>query len=215
MFEPLALSGNSALEEVALAASVPFRPPAEAQFVENLRAGDAAVFERLVHERSGEVYSLLYRLTSDAEEARDLTQDTFLRAFQSVGSFRGEADIKTWLYRIALNLARNRWRWWKRKRRDVTLSLDAPDALTAQPLSDSLRAATPNPEQAALAREREAALHAALRKLGTPYREAVILRDIEGLSYEEIALALDANVGTDKSRIARGRAELRQKLSSL
>lgn len=215
MFEPLALSGNSALEEVALAASVPFRPPAEAQFVEKLRAGDAAAFERLVHERSGEVYGLLYRLTSDAEEARDLTQDTFLRAFQSVGSFRGEADIKTWLYRIALNLARNRWRWWKRKRRDVTLSLDAPDALTAQPLSDSLRAATPNPEQAALAREREAALHAALRKLGTPYREAVILRDIEGLSYEEIALALDANVGTVKSRIARGRAELRQKLSSL
>ncbi len=215
MFEPLALSGNSALEEVALAASVPFRPPAEAQFVEKLRAGDAAAFERLVRERSGEVYGLLYRLTSDAEEARDLTQDTFLRAFQSVGSFRGEADIKTWLYRIALNLARNRWRWWKRKRRDVTLSLDAPDALTAQPLSDSLRAATPNPEQAALAREREAALHAALRKLGTPYREAVILRDIEGLSYEEIALALDANVGTVKSRIARGRAELRQKLSSL
>lgn len=215
MFEPLALSGNSALEEVALAASVPFRPTAEAQFVEKLRAGDAAAFERLVCERSGEVYGLLYRLTSDAEEARDLTQDTFLRAFQSVGSFRGEADIKTWLYRIALNLARNRWRWWKRKRRDVTLSLDAPDALTAQPLSDSLRAATPNPEQAALAREREAALHAALRKLGTPYREAVILRDIEGLSYEEIALALDANVGTVKSRIARGRAELRHKLSSL
>ena len=215
MFEPLALSGNSALEEVALAASVPFRPTAEAQFVEKLRAGDAAAFERLVCERSGEVYGLLYRLTSDAEEARDLTQDTFLRAFQSIGSFRGEADIKTWLYRIALNLARNRWRWWKRKRRDVTLSLDAPDALTAQPLSDSLRAATPNPEQAALAREREAALHAALRKLGTPYREAVILRDIEGLSYEEIALALDANVGTVKSRIARGRAELRHKLSSL
>ena len=172
MFEPLALSGNSALEEVALAASVPSRPTAEAQFVEKLRAGDAAAFERLVCERSGEVYGVLYRLTSDAEEARDLTQDTFLRAFQSVGSFRGEADIKTWLYRIALNLARNRWRWWKRKRRDVTLSLDAPDALTAQPLSDSLRAATPNPEQAALAREREAALHAALRQWDVDHRVA-------------------------------------------
>jgi RNA polymerase sigma-70 factor (ECF subfamily) len=191
------------------------RPAAESQFLERLRAGEAAAFERLVNERSGEVYGLLYRLTDDPEEARDLTQETFLRAFQSIGRFRGDADLKTWLYRIAVNLSRNRWRWWKRRRRDSTVSLDAPDTLTEQPLSASLRSETPDPEQSALARERERALQSALCALGSPYREAVILRDVEGLSYEDVAAALDTNVGTVKSRIARGRLELRKKLSSL
>jgi len=96
-------------------------------------------FERLVAERSADVYALLYRLTSDAEEARDLTQETFLRAFQSVSRFRGDADLKTWIYRIAINQARNRWRWWKRRRRDVTVSLDDNRGPSEQPLSASLR----------------------------------------------------------------------------
>lgn len=215
MFEPLALSANSDLEEVAMAASTASRPTVEAQFIAQLQAGDAAAFERFVRERSGEVYGLLYRLTDDAEDARDLTQDTFLRAFQAIGSFRGDADLKTWLYRIALNLARNRWRWWRRRKRDVTFSLDAPDPATEQPMSDSLAAETLNPEQAALARERERLLRQALNSLATAYREAVILRDIEGLSYEEVAAALETNLGTVKSRIARGRLELRRKLADL
>jgi RNA polymerase sigma-70 factor (ECF subfamily) len=215
VFEPIALSGNIELEEVALAASVAVRPTAGEQFLERLRAGEAAAFERLVNERSNDIYALLYRLTGDPEEARDLTQETFLKAFQSIGRFRGDADLKTWLYRIALNLARNRWRWWKRRRRDVTLSLDAPDALTAQPLSAALPSGGLNPEQSALAREREIAVTQALRSLGTPYREAVILRDIEGLSYEQVAAALETNVGTVKSRIARGRLELRKKIEAV
>lgn len=215
VFEPIALSGSIELDEVVMATSEPVRPTAETQFLERLRAGDAMAFERLVNERSGDVYGLLYRLTNDPEEAGDLTQETFLRAFQSIGRFRGEADLKTWLYRIAMNLARNRWRWWKRRRRDVTVSLDAPEGVSEQPLSASLRSGTPDPEQNALAREREATLNAALRALGSPYREAVILRDVEGLSYEQVAAALETNVGTVKSRIARGRLELRKKLSSL
>lgn len=214
MFEPLALSANSALDEVTLATSDTVRPIAETQFIALLQSGDAAAFERLVCERSGEVYGLLYRLTNDPEEARDLTQDTFLRAFQALGSFRGDADLRTWLYRIALNLARNRWRWWRRRRRDMTFSLDAPDPITEKPMSDSLAMDAPNPEEAALARERETALRQALNSLATPYREAVILRDIEGLSYEEVAAALETNLGTVKSRIARGRLELRRRLVS-
>lgn len=215
MFEPVALSGNIEFEDVVLASPEMVRPTVESQFLERLRAGDAEAFERLVTERSGEVYGLLYRLTDDPEEARDLTQETFLRAFQAIRRFRGEADIKTWLYRIAVNLARNRWRWWRRRRREATFSLDAPDGVTEQPFSESLRSDTPDPEQLALAREREAALNAALRSLGSPYREAVILRDVEGLSYEDVAVALDANVGTVKSRIARGRLELRKKLKGM
>src|SRR5713101_9497087 len=122
------------LEQVAPAASDDSRPAAEEQFIERLRRGDAAAFELLVAERSGEIYGLLYRLTENAEEARDLTQETFLRAFQSIGRFRGEADLRTWIYRIAINQARNRWRWWRRRRRDSTVSLDATQGQSNQTL---------------------------------------------------------------------------------
>ena len=103
------------LEQVVTAASVDECPTAEVKFIERLKNGEAAAFEILVRERSGEIYGLLYRLTENAEEARDLTQETFLRAFQSIGHFRGEADLRTWIYRIAINQARNRWRWWRRR----------------------------------------------------------------------------------------------------
>ncbi|HJP92282.1 MAG TPA: sigma-70 family RNA polymerase sigma factor [Pyrinomonadaceae bacterium] len=202
------------LEQVASATLTEPRPNVEAQFIERLKRGDAAAFETLVNERSGEIYGLLYRLTENGEEARDLTQETFLRAFQSIVHFRGESDLRTWIYRIAINQARNRWRWWRRRRRDVTVSLDATDANGSRPTlvstlkSDSAR----NPEQNALAHEREQALHKALRSLRRVYREAVVLRDIEGFAYEEIATALDISIGTVKSRLARGRQELRRKL---
>jgi len=200
------------LEQVATAASVEECPKAEIQFIERLKNGDAAAFDLLVRERSGEIYGLLYRLTENTEEARDLTQETFLRAFQNINHFRGDADLRTWIYRIAINQARNRWRWWRRRRRDSTVSLDAVDG-QGQPVIASLRAdRSSNPEQATLAHEREAALTTALQQLGRPYRETVILRDIEGFSYEEIAVTLGISVGTVKSRLARGRQELRRKL---
>jgi RNA polymerase sigma-70 factor (ECF subfamily) len=201
------------LEQVALSAQAEVRPNPETQFIERLKRGDAAAFERLVADRSGEIYGLLYRLTENPEEARDLAQETVLRAFQSIGQFRGDADLRTWIYRIAINQARNRWRWWRRRRRDSTVSLDAPDGPFGQPLNASLKAeASESPEQQTLARERERVLRAALRTLGTSYREAVVLRDIEGFSYEEIAATLEISIGTVKSRLSRGREELRRKL---
>lgn len=214
--EPIALRGQAELEQVASSAASPeARAVGEAQFIERLRAGEAAAFDRLVRERSGDVYALLYRLTDDAEEARDLTQETFLRVFQSIDRFRGDAGLKTWIYRIAINQARNRWRWWRRRRRDATVSLDAPDGQSEQSLGSRLHSTeSPDPEQETLAREREAALRTALRSLASSYRETVILRDVEGLSYEEIAAALEISVGTVKSRLSRGRIELRRKLES-
>ncbi len=200
------------LEQVATAASVEPRAT-EALFIERLKRGDAAAFEVLVAERSGEIYGLLYRLTENSEEARDLTQETFLRAFQSIEHFRGDSDLRTWIYRIAINQARNRWRWWRRRHRDSTISLDSADERGNKPLTGALPADRGNtPEQETLAHERERALRAALLTLGRAYREAVILRDIEGLSYEEVAATLRINVGTVKSRLARGRSELRRKL---
>ena len=211
--EQIALRGHADLEEAATAASIEVRSTAEDQFLERLRRGEAAAFERVVAEHTGDVYALLYRLTSDAEEARDLTQETFLRAFQSIARFRGDANLKTWIYRIAVNQARNRWRWWRRRKREVTVSLDATSDLTDQPLSASLRDNDAiDPEQETLAREREGHLRGALLELKRPFREAVILRDVEGFSYEEIADTLQISIGTVKSRLSRGRLDLRRKL---
>lgn len=211
--EPIALRGQLDLDQAALPASAESRPGAETQFIERLKRGEAAAFEILVAERSSEIYGLLYRLTENAEEARDLTQETFLRAFQNIGHFRGDADLRTWIYRIAINQARNRWRWWRRRRRDATVSLDAPGGPFGQPLTATLRAGnSDDPERRTLAHEREGVLKAALNTLGRAYRETVILRDIEGFSYEEIATTLGISVGTVKSRLSRGREELRCKL---
>jgi RNA polymerase sigma-70 factor (ECF subfamily) len=201
------------LEQVATAASVEPRAATESQFIERLKRGDVSAFETLVAERSGEIYGLLYRLTENGEEARDLTQETFLRAFQSIEHFRGDADLRTWIYRIAINQARNRWRWWRRRRRNSTVSLDFADQNGKKPLAELLPVDRGNtPEQETLAHERERVLRAALITLGRPYRETVILRDIEGLSYEEVAATLGISVGTVKSRLARGRSALRRKL---
>ena len=211
--EPIALRGQMELEQVAPATVVDVRPPVEDPFIERLKRSDPAAFEKLVHERSGEIYGLLYRLTENAEEARDLTQETFLRAFQSIGQFRGDSDLRTWIYRIAINQARNRWRWWRRRHRDTTFSIDDKDAAGNAAVVAQLSADKgSNPEQGALAHERERALKKALSGLRRVYREAVVLRDIEGFAYEEIAVALDISVGTVKSRLARGRQELRRKL---
>jgi RNA polymerase sigma-70 factor, ECF subfamily len=209
--EPIALR-QMELEQVAPAAVVESRASAESEFIERLKRGEAAAYEELVAERSGEIYGLLFRLTENSEEARDLTQETFLRAFQSIGRFRGEADLRTWIYRIAINQARNRWRWWRRRRRDSTVSLDATQGQSNQTLIATLAETSENPEQQTLAHERESALRSALQKVGRAYRETLILRDIEGFTYEEIASTLGINVGTVKSRLARGRQELRTRL---
>ena len=211
--EPIALRGQAELEAASAAATPDVRSlAAETQFIEKLKAGDGWAFDRFVEERTGDIFALLYRLTEDREEARDLTQETFLQAFRNIAAFRGDADLRTWLYRIAVNQARNRWRWWRRRRRDATLSLDDTTAN-----SDGLGAflpdrGTPDPEKNALAMERERALLSALRTLSRAYREVLVLRDIEGLSYEEVASALEISVGTVKSRLSRGRTELRRRL---
>jgi RNA polymerase sigma-70 factor, ECF subfamily len=211
--EQIALRTQAELTEVASAALVGVRSTAEDQFLERLKRGETAAFEQLVAERTGDIYGLLFRLTSDVEEARDLTQETFLRAFQAIGKFRGDADLKTWLYRIAINQARNRWRWWRRRRRDATVSLDAPLGEREETVATRLEDANAtDPEQEAMAHEREAQLRDALQDLRSSYREAVILRDVEGFTYEEIAATLQINIGTVKSRLARGRLQLRKKL---
>ena len=212
--EQIALRGHADIEGVASSATeFELRVPPEDQFLDRLRRGDAMAYEQLVGEQSSDVYALLFRLTSDPEEARDLTQETFLRAFQSIDRFRGDASLKTWIYRIAINQARNRWRWWRRRRRDATVSLYATTDQFEKPLAATLPSDnSPSPEQQTLARERETQIREALCGLRQSYRVAVILRDVEGFSYEEIAQTLQISIGTVKSRISRGRLELRRQL---
>ena len=109
----------------------------ETEFIERLKAGDADAFDTLANRYAADIYGLLYRLTQDAEEASDLTQETFLSALKAISKFRGEADLKTWLFRIAINESRNRFRWWKRRRRDATISLDVTVGDSETPLSDT------------------------------------------------------------------------------
>ena len=188
---------------------------AEAEFIERLKTGDATAFDTLVTRYTGDIYGLLFRITEDAEEAGDLTQETFLSVFKAIKKFRGDADLKTWLFRIAINQSRNRFRWWKRRRREKTVSLDAPIGDSETPFHETMAGNFANPEEKILRREREKFLSKALHDLSENFREAVILCDIEGLSYEEIASVLEINIGTVKSRIARGREELRKKLKDI
>lgn len=181
-------------------------------FIEKLKVGDEAAFETLIGRYSGDIYALLYRLTENPEEASDLTQDTFLRAVRSIKTFRGESELKTWLFRIAINESRNRFRWWKRRKRDLTISLDATIGESETRISDTLADHSISPEESALSHEREAAINTALLDIQEVYREAIVLCDVEGLSYEETAAALGIGIGTVKSRISRGREELRRRL---
>lgn len=214
MFFSEAMTFKDGDAEGAFAAAPTVTPisSVELTFIENLRAGDAAAYELLVEKYSGDIYALLLRLTSDADEASDLTQETFMQAFRHISKFRGDSALKTWLFRIAINETRNRFRWWKRRSRSSTVSLDASVGETDLTISDTIADRGISPEEAALSREREQALLKALSELKPVFREAIILADIEGLSYEECADAAGVNIGTVKSRISRGREELRKKL---
>ena len=180
-----------------------------------IRAGDREACAAFVRAHHADVYRFLARLCRDAHAAEDLTQETFAAAWQGIGSFGGLASLKTWLYRLAVNQASNHRRWWRRRCKQETVSLDAPQGDTSATLGERLPSGARSPEQVALTRERQRLLMAALDQLKHDYRVAVVLRDIEELSYEEIAATLDVPVGTVKSRIARGREELRNRLQEM
>ena len=181
-------------------------------FIDKLKAGDSDAFDQLVTRYASDVFALAFRLTHDREDSNDIVQETFLSAVNGINGFRGDAELKTWLFRITVNHARNRFRWWKRRRRDRTVSLD--DTIGDGSVTESDRIADENvgPEGEMLGREREAAVFRELANLPHAFREAVVLCDVEGYSYDEISTILGVGIGTVKSRIARGRGALRERL---
>ncbi len=219
--EALLIAGIEKLQQVELAQDAAPRAAAvclqDARLIARLRIGELAAFEELVEEFQPLVYALCYRVLNDSEDARDAAQETFLKIYRHFSHFRAEASLKTWICRIALNQARSSERWWRRRFRKETISLDTPPSWQRslggedeKAPGEYLPSAGASPETETLARERGHLLEQALTGLKKDFRIAVVLRDIEGLAYEEIAYVTGVNVGTVKSRIARGREMLRE-----
>lgn len=180
--------------------------------VQELRAGIDSAYETLLGRYQQPVYNLVYRLLDDPSEAADVVQDVFFKVFRNIGSFRGNSSLKTWVFRIAYNEAWNHRRWFTRhKRQEVGLEREDDNSFG---FSDVL----PDPGRSAFDlvsdRETHALIEEAMGDINPAFRAAVVLRDVEDLSYEEIAEVLGVSLGTVKSRILRGREALRKELSS-
>jgi RNA polymerase sigma-70 factor (ECF subfamily) len=183
--------------------------------VERLRTGDMAAFAKLVVRYQDRVYNAVWRICGHADDAQDLTQDAFLKAYESIGSFRGQSSFYTWLFRIAVNLAISHRRTLKRR---GTQSLDAPGVPNiggsqAASLGQRMQEKVPHdPAQGAISSEMHGHVAAALQQLEDEFRAVIVLRDIEGFDYRQIGEVLDIVPGTVRSRLHRGRLALRKLL---
>lgn len=181
--------------------------------VARFKAGDESAFEEMVSRYWDRIYAMVHKLLRNTQDAEEVTQDAFIRAHRGLENFRGDSSFSTWLYQIATNLARNRyWYWWRRKR-DKSVSFDQPIASeTTTTLAEIFPADVESPEDIAVTNEFKDRVAQAMKLLNAKHREALVLRNIKNLSYEEIATELQISIGTVKSRIARARESLREKM---
>ena len=190
------------------------RGRSDAGLVAECQDGDTSAFDELVRRYKDRIYNVVYRLLGDHEDALDVCQDVFVRAYRGIGGFRGDAQVSTWLHSIAGNLARNRLRDAGRKGRDRGTSLEA--LMEAAPaVAQVASAAHDTPRDAAERREFDALLQRCLDELPDEYRIVFVLRTFENLSYDEIAVAAGCPPGTVKSRLNQARKRLRQRLEML
>jgi len=184
----------------------------EQSLIRRLQQADPSAYELLILHYQEPVYNLVYRLLDDPTDTADVVQEIFLKIFRHIHNFRGNSSLKTWIYRIAVNEAYNHRRWWRRHQRQaVPLNRSEDDQETCA--SEAIVGASGSPFDITLQGEHRVLIEQALSKLKPVYRQAVVLRDIEDLSYEEIAEILGVSIGTVKSRILRGREALRRMLS--
>jgi len=210
-----AMAGVSIVGNFAGAIAAPVQREDEIAVVAELKAGSEAAYEWLISHYHQPIYSLVYRMLNDPADAADTTQEVFLKVFRGIDRFHGDSSLKTWLYRIAIHEAQNQKRWWGRhKGREA--SIDAQhEAASLNPfcLKDVLIDDTASPFDDAAHEEVRAKVEEELQQVAEPYRTVVVLRDIEDLSYEEIAAVLEVSLGTVKSRLIRGREALRKRLA--
>ncbi|HOG92393.1 MAG TPA: sigma-70 family RNA polymerase sigma factor [Opitutaceae bacterium] len=181
--------------------------------VARFKDGDEGAYNEMVSRYWGRIYAMVHQLLRNQQDAEEVTQDAFIRAHRGLANFRGESAFSTWLYQIATNLARNRyWYWWRRKR-DHTVSFDQPvGGENETTLAEIIPAEVETPGDATVTQEFVGRIAAGMEKLNPKHREILILRNVKNLSYEEIADILGISVGTVKSRIARARENLRAQL---
>lgn len=180
--------------------------------IDRFRNGDAAAFDEMVSRHWDRIYAMVHQLLRNQQDAEEVTQDAFIRAHRGLVNFRGDSSFSTWLYQIATNLARNRyWYWWRRKR-DRTISFDQPigGEDNDTPLSEIFASEAETPGDLTVTQELVDRIAVGMEKLGAKHREVLILRNVKNLSYEEISVILGISVGTVKSRIARARDSLRE-----
>ena len=191
--------------------------PEDAAFIAELQAGSEEAFAWLIARYHQPIYSLLARTIQDRADAADLTQEVFVKVFRGVGSFHGESSLRTWIYRIALHEASNQRRWWLRhKQQEVTIEQEVAGNGANSPvfLKDLLQDESESPYDMAVHAENRERVETGLSHVPEPFRTTLILRDIEGFVYEEVAEIQGVNLGTVKSRLARGRAYLKAQLSA-
>src|SRR5436853_5395323 len=207
-----ALAGVATLGDLASAIGVRGQ---EAAVVAELKAGSEEAYAWLIGEFHQPIYSLVYRILTDPADAADTTQEVFLKVFRGMKHFHGQSSLKTWIYRIAMHEASNRRRWWFRHKARET-SMEPLENTGAQgsglTMQEALVDEAESPFECAAHEEVRARVEEELRKIPEPYRSTVILRDLEEMSYEEIAEVLDVSLGTVKSRLTRGREALKQRL---
>ena len=175
----------------------------------------SAEFHRVIQDNYQRVYSVIYRMLEDSEEAEDLTQDTFVNAYRAWGDFRGESQVYTWLYRIAVNLTRNRLEIVGRRRQSHKYSLDQPiEGDQGEGRSRHIKDWSRAPERLVESNELGELIAGYVAELRDDYKEVVILRDYEELSYEEIAQVLGCSLAAVKSRLFRARSVLREQLQT-
>lgn len=208
------MAGATTLGE--LASAIGIRSQEESAIVAELKAGSEAAYAWLIGEFQQPVYGLVYRIVNDPADAADTTQEVFLKVFRGMKHFHGESSLKTWIYRIALHEAANRRRWWFRHKAKET-SIDPGETESSGGefvMQVALTDHADSPFENVAHREVQARVEEELRKVPEPYRTTLILRDLEEMSYEEIAEVLQVSLGTVKSRLTRGREALRQRLAA-
>jgi RNA polymerase sigma-70 factor (ECF subfamily) len=180
----------------------------EAALIERCTAGNESACAELVATHQRMVFSLAMHLLGDRDEALDVSQEVFLRVFRTLSSFRGQSALRTWIYRIVINQARNRQRWWRRRHRASQVSLDEH----LDQFGDLESKAEVLPDRLLASKETASKIWHALDQLPFDQRTALVLREIDGLRYEEIAFSLGVAIGTVKSRLTRARQTLRAEL---
>jgi RNA polymerase sigma-70 factor, ECF subfamily len=184
--------------------------PDETRFIERLRARDERAFNELVRMYEHRIFGLLLRLIGRRDEAEDLAQEVFVQVFKAIGGFRGEAKLSTWIFRIAMNLSKNRTKYLARRRTDSQDQLEGFDEIPFHRAKASNMAVIARPDELVSGIELEAIVERSIAELDPEFREVLILRDVEDLSYEEIGEITGLADGTVKSRIHRARLQLKQ-----